>query len=76
MQRLHPIFTGELKMRDGPNDVRPQLEGLLQQRLAVGVREDPLLWKSNYLQLDPWRYLPFDLRIAFSAVNVGSETST
>lgn len=49
MQRFHTIFTGVLKMRDRPDDVRPQLEGLLQQRLAVGVREDPLLWKSDNL---------------------------
>lgn len=62
MQRFHPIFTGELKVRDRPDDIRPQLQGLFQQRLAVGVREDPLLRKSDNLQLDPWRHLLFDLQ--------------
>ncbi|MNH12905.1 hypothetical protein D3C79_724590 [compost metagenome] len=71
MQALDPVLPGELEVRDGPNHIGSQPERLFQQRLAVGIGEDPLLRESDYLQLDPGLHLLAHLQHGLQGDQVG-----
>ncbi|MNV99779.1 hypothetical protein D3C71_1951890 [compost metagenome] len=53
MQRLHAVFPGEFKVRDGPYHVGSQPQRLFQQGFAVGIRHDALLREGDDLQRNP-----------------------
>ncbi|MNV12442.1 hypothetical protein D3C71_1030440 [compost metagenome] len=71
MQTFYPILPSKLEMGDRADHVDPQLERLLQQCLAVGIGEDPLLREGDDLQLDPRLHLLLHLQHGFQGHQIG-----